>query len=87
MVEAGKRPASYMLPSLVFSYPKPCAVRMALGGGGGERGPAAVAQVIWAVLKHGENVETAIQEPRFYASLEQNKVFYEGEWYSVILGL
>lgn len=73
----GKRPLSLMAPSVVFSRNKPCGIRMAVGGSGGKKVPAAVAQVISNTLQYGLDVDKAIQSARAYADLLENKVYIE----------
>lgn len=67
-----------MAPSVVFSRNKPCGIRMAVGGSGGKKVPAAVAQVISNTLQYGLDVDKAIQSARAYADLLENKVYIEG---------
>ena len=77
-MEAGKRPASFLSPSLVFSRSKPCAVRMALGGDG-DHVPASIVQVINRVISQKQSLKEAISAPRVFSSLVLNTLYYEGK--------
>ncbi|MCM1043194.1 MAG: gamma-glutamyltransferase [Corallococcus sp.] len=62
-VEAGKQPASYMMPTVLLKDGKPFAT---LGTPGGSRIPAAMLQVILNMLEFGMDIQSAINAPRFY---------------------
>lgn len=61
--EAGKRPHTFISPTIITRDGKPV---MAIGSPGGGRIPTVLAQVMIKVLKNQENPQEAIDDPRFY---------------------
>ena len=80
IMEPGKRPASNMAPTLLFSRKKPCGIRMALGGAGGDYIPAGVADVLTNILVYHKSLEVGIGLRRVYASLDPDVVLYESKY-------
>ncbi|SDI22026.1 gamma-glutamyltransferase 1 Threonine peptidase. MEROPS family T03 [Alteribacillus persepolensis] len=70
--EAGKRPRSFMAPTILAKDGKPV---LGIGTPGGKRIPMVMAQVIIRQLLFGENMQTAINRPRFY--VEEGTVHIE----------
>ena len=62
-VEPGKRPRSWMSPTLVLKNGKPF---LALGSAGGPKIVSSVLQVIINVIDFNMNIEQAVQAPRFH---------------------
>ncbi len=71
-VEAGKQPASYMMPTVLLKNGQPYAT---LGTPGGSRIPSAMLQVILNMLEFDMDIQSAINAPRFYCytTTEQDK--------------
>jgi len=70
--EAGKRPRSYMSPTIIALDGHPI---LGVGTPGGNRIPAFLAQILINVLKNGEDPQAAIDAPRFY--VRGNALVYE----------
>jgi gamma-glutamyltranspeptidase / glutathione hydrolase len=62
-IQAGKRPVSSMVPTIVLRDGK---LFMTAGAPGGSRIPTAVLQVILNVVDFGMNVQDAVDAPRFH---------------------
>ncbi len=71
-VEPGKRPRSWMSPTLVLKNGKPF---LALGSAGGPKIVSSVLQVIINVIDFNMNIEKAVQAPRFHC--QGNKISLE----------
>ena len=63
-VQPGKRPASSMMPSLVFDGGR---VAMAIGASGATRIVTAIMQILFHHLGRGVPLEQAVREPRLHA--------------------
>ncbi len=61
--EAGKRPRSYMSPTIIALDGLPI---LGIGTPGGNRIPTVLAQILINIFKNGEELQTAIDAPRFY---------------------
>ena len=70
--EAGKRPRTFMSPTIIALDGKPI---LGIGTPGGNRIPAVLSQVLITILINGENPQTAIDAPRFY--INGSRLFYE----------
>jgi gamma-glutamyltranspeptidase / glutathione hydrolase len=63
-----KRPRSFVAPMMLLQDDRPV---LGIGSPGGRRIPNAVAQVIVRWAGHGEDLETAVQHPRFHMERER----------------
>jgi gamma-glutamyltranspeptidase / glutathione hydrolase len=63
-----KRPRSFVAPLMLLEDDRPV---LGIGSPGGRRIPNAVAQVIVRWAGHGEDLETAVQQPRFHMERER----------------
>ena len=70
--EAGKRPRSYMSPTIIAFDGHPV---LGIGTPGGNRIPTFLAQILINILKNGEDPQTAIDAPRFY--IRGTSIIYE----------
>lgn len=69
-LEGGKRPRTFMSPTIISLNGKPV---LGIGTPGGNRIPAVLSQVLINMLINGEDPQVAIDEPRFYV---RGSVFY-----------
>ncbi|SFE60712.1 gamma-glutamyltransferase [Alteribacillus iranensis] len=75
VAEAGKRPRSFMAPTILTKDEKPA---LGIGSPGGKRIPMVMAQVILRHLVFGESMQTAINQPRFY--IEEGEIDIEEDF-------
>jgi len=66
-IEGGKRPRSYMAPTLVLKNGRPY---ISIGSPGSGRIPTAVVQVLVNLIDHEMDPYEAVDAPRFYAATE-----------------
>ncbi len=71
-LEAGKRPRSYMSPTIIALDGHPI---LGIGTPGGNRIPAFLTQILINILKNGQEPQAAIDAPRFY--VRGDILFYE----------
>ena len=70
--EAGKRPRTFMSPTVIALDGKPI---LGIGTPGGNRIPAVLSQVLINILINAEDPQAAIDAPRFY--INGNSLYYE----------
>jgi gamma-glutamyltranspeptidase / glutathione hydrolase len=66
-----KRPRSFVAPMMLLQDDRPV---LGIGSPGGRRIPNAVAQVIVRWAGHGEDLEAAVQQPRFHMERERLQI-------------
>jgi gamma-glutamyltranspeptidase / glutathione hydrolase len=66
--EPGKRPRSFITPTILAQDGEPV---LGIGSPGGRRIPFAVAQVLVRWAGHGEDLEAAVEQPRFHIEGEE----------------
>lgn len=64
-IEAGKRPRSYMAPTLILQAEKPF---MSIGSPGSDRIPTAILQVLLNIVEFDMSLEEALDAPRFHTT-------------------
>lgn len=75
--ETGKRPRSYISPTILAKNGKPV---MGIGSPGGKRIPLMITQVLVQALENNKPLQDAISAPRFYN--DQNLVYLESNYLS-----
>ncbi|CAH1801096.1 unnamed protein product, partial [Owenia fusiformis] len=83
-IKPGKRPLSSMAPILIMDS-STNKVRLVLGGTGGSRIPTATAYVAVRYLWLGEDIQTAIYNPRLHHQLLPNEIVQYGDFPKNIL--
>lgn len=78
-VEAGKRPRSYISPTILVKDEKPV---IGIGSPGGMRIPLMLTQVIVRFLENKESLQAAIDAPRFFYN--EKKLYVEENYLSEI---
>ena len=73
--EAGKRPRSYISPTILAKHGKPV---MGIGSPGGKRIPLMITEVLGRFLKYDRSLQEAIDAPRFFN--DQNLVYVEDNY-------
>lgn len=64
-IEAGKRPRSYMAPTVILRGGKPF---MSVGSPGSDRIPSAILQVLMNIIEFDMDLEEALRAPRFHTT-------------------
>jgi len=77
-VAPGKRPASSMMPTLVFDGPR---AAIAIGASGATRIVTAITQILFHHLGRGTPLEQAVREPRLHA--EEDMLVADADYRSV----
>jgi len=76
-VEEGKRPRSYIAPTILVKDEKPV---IGIGSPGGMRIPLMVTQVMVRFVENKESIQAAIDAPRFFYN--ENKLYIEENYLS-----
>ncbi|XP_068118566.1 glutathione hydrolase 7 [Hyperolius riggenbachi] len=72
IVEPGKRPLSFLLPTVVRPAQGLCGTYLSLGGSNGERALSGITQVLLNVLSFNKNLNDSISEGRLHPDLDTN---------------
>ncbi|KAM9296161.1 glutathione hydrolase 7 [Gastrophryne carolinensis] len=72
IVEPGKRPLSFLLPTVVRPANGLCGTYLSLGGSNGERALSGIIQVLLNVLSFNKNLSDSISQGRLHPDLETN---------------
>ncbi|XP_053309769.1 glutathione hydrolase 7 [Spea bombifrons] len=78
-VEPGKRPLSFLLPTLVRPAQGLCGTYLSLGGSNGERALTGIAQVLLNVLSFNKNLSDSVSQPRLHPDLQSNLLQVDGD--------
>ncbi|XP_073411463.1 glutathione hydrolase 7 [Dendrobates tinctorius] len=72
IVEPGKRPLSFLLPTVVRPAQGLCGTYLSLGGSNGERALSGITQVLLNVLSFNKNLSDSVSQGRLHPDLETN---------------
>ncbi|XP_063816314.1 glutathione hydrolase 7 isoform X1 [Pseudophryne corroboree] len=72
IVEPGKRPLSFLLPTVVRPAQGLCGTYLSLGGSNGERALSGITQVLLNVLSFNKNLSDSVAQGRLHPDLETN---------------
>ncbi|KAG8565311.1 hypothetical protein GDO81_012799 [Engystomops pustulosus] len=72
IVEPGKRPLSFLLPTVVRPAQGLCGTYLSLGGSNGERALSGITQVLLNVLSFNKNLSDSVSLGRLHPDLETN---------------
>ncbi|CAH2292695.1 glutathione hydrolase 7 [Pelobates cultripes] len=79
-VEPGKRPLSFLLPTLVRPAQGLCGTYLSLGGSNGERALSGIAQVLLNVLSFNKNLSESVSLGRLHPDLQSNLLQVDGDF-------
>lgn len=78
MAEAGKRPRSYISPTILAKNGKPI---IGIGSPGGKRIPLMITEVLERFLKYDSSLQKSVDAPRFFN--DQNLIYVEDNYLTI----
>ncbi|KAJ8257851.1 hypothetical protein GJAV_G00190420 [Gymnothorax javanicus] len=79
-VQPGKRPLSFLLPTVVRPSSGYCGTYMALGSSNGDRALSGIAQVLMNVLTFRKNLSDSLSYGRLHPELQPDKLLVDSEF-------
>ncbi|KAM8947670.1 glutathione hydrolase 7 [Pelodytes ibericus] len=79
-IEPGKRPLSFLLPTLVRPAQGLCGTYLSLGGSNGERALTGITQVLLNVLSFNKNLSESVSQVRLHPDLQSNLLEVDGDF-------
>lgn len=85
-IQPGKRPASFLLPTVVRPTHGLCGTYLTLGGSSGERALSSIAQVLLNVLSFHKNLSDSLSLGRLHPQLEPSIIQVDNEFLEEDIG-
>ncbi|KAK6479406.1 glutathione hydrolase 7-like isoform X1 [Huso huso] len=85
-IQPGKRPASFLLPTVVRPTHGLCGTYLTLGGSSGERALSSIAQVLLNVLSFHKNLSDSLSLGRLHPQLEPSVIQVDNEFLEEDIG-
>ncbi|XP_078664724.1 glutathione hydrolase 1 proenzyme-like [Branchiostoma floridae x Branchiostoma belcheri] len=81
----GKRPLSWLSPTIVVPIANPCGKHLALGASSGTTTLSGIAQVVLNILAFGKELEISVEGPRLHNQLQPDETRAEAGFDAAIL--
>ncbi|XP_053570048.1 glutathione hydrolase 7 [Bombina bombina] len=79
-IEPGKRPLSFLLPTIVRPAQGLCGTYLSLGGSNGDRALTGITQVLLNVLSFNKNLSESVSLGRLHPDLQSNLLQVDGDF-------
>ncbi|KAM4623044.1 glutathione hydrolase 7 [Discoglossus pictus] len=79
-IEPGKRPLSFLLPTVVRPAQGLCGTYLSLGGSNGDRALTGITQVLLNVLSFNKNLSDSVSQGRVHPDLQSNLLQVDGDF-------